>query len=56
MGFVMSYGCMMGNIGQSQANQSVVGISTATIQVICVIDEIDSFRGATLIHKLFELA
>ncbi len=46
---------MVGNIGNGLTNQSVVGIPTATIQIIRVIDEVDSFRRASLIHKLSEL-
>ncbi len=56
MGFLVSYGCMVGNVGEGQTNQSVVGISTCAIYIIRIIDEIDSLRCAPFIHELFEFS
>ncbi len=53
MGFFISYGCMVGNVGEGQTNQSVVGISTCDIYIIRIIDEIDSLRCTPMVHRLF---
>ncbi len=44
MEFTIPCGCMVGNVGEGQANQSVIGIPTAAIRFIIIIDGIDSFR------------
>ena len=53
-GFRVSDGGMVGDVGQGQPNQSVVGVSARVVEIVGVDHGIDSFRGASLLVDFLE--
>lgn len=53
--FEITNDSVLGDVSQVQADESVIGISTGTIQAITVVDGVAAFRSASLVHDFFEL-
>ncbi len=45
---------MVGNIGQGQSNESVVSVSVCSVDVVIVVDGVDSLGGTSLFHGFLE--
>ncbi len=45
---------VMSNIGKDQSNQSVVRVSVGSVDVVIVVDSVDSLGGTTLFHGFLE--
>ena len=45
---------VLDDVDQVQANESVIGISAGTIQIVGVDDGVTAFRSASLVHDFFE--
>ncbi len=45
---------MMGYIGKGQANQSVISVSVGSVDVVIVVDGVDSLGSTSLFHGFLE--